>query len=574
MLNAFRQKGLTSAVYGVIIVATVVVFVVQFRPGAQGRSGSIKLQCAVEVRGRCIDPKEFFAALMLIAPPRFIEQSQARALGVRRAAADGIAERVLLAQDAERLGLTVSEDDLNDELVSGRAHVSLPVELARPLGMALRLTEDSVRLLPVQDPETKKFDYKIYERVVRQFTNRSATEFKAMQREELLAARMRNLVRSRVRIGDGEALAAYKREKSSATIRYVSLHRDWFAQRFVDTSASAVDAWAKSHEEEVGRVWETRKSQYTPECRDARHILVKVAEEATTEQKAEAKARIESVLKRVRGGEDFAKVAREVSDDTGSAAEGGSLGCFGRGRMVKPFEDTAFGMKAGEISEPIQTQFGFHILKLEGAYSGAEAEAVGRRETAKSLMSAQQAEALTSETGKKILSLVKGGKKLDEALAEAMTGLHAPASANKGKPPVKKGDAAATDPSANDEHRPRVEISASFTANGDPIPGATGPIAAQTAFRLEKEGDTPDDLIKLDDGYAVLQLKEKSFATREQFEKDRDTFVAQLLAGKQIDALTAYVTRLKDSSKADVRVNEAYVKVTDKDKRSEPEDEE
>ena len=570
MLNAFRQKGLTSAVYGILIVATVVVFIIQFRPGASGRSGSIRLQCVVEVRGKCIEPKEYYAELMLVAPGRMIEGSQARALGVRKAAADGIVERILLDQEAERLGLAVSEDEVDDELVSGRAHVSLPVDRARPLAMSLRLTEDLVRLLPVVDPETKKFDYKVYERAVRQSTNRSPTEFKAMQRNELLAAHMRDLVRARVRVGDDEAFSAYRREKSNAVVRYVALRRGWFARHAIDASPRAVDAWAEGHAEEVNRVWETRKSQYLPECREARHILVKVAEEASDEQKADARRRIEDALRRVRSGEDFAKVAREVSEDHASAVEGGFLGCFGRGHMVKPFEDAAFAMRPGDVSDPIQTQFGFHIVRLEHAYSGAEAEAVGRRETAKSLLVAEQAEALAAETGKKILKLVKAGAKLDDALAEALPAAPS-ADAKKGakKPETAKLDAAA---GADEEDRPKVVISSSFTAGGDPIPGVTGANAAQIAFRLENDGDTPDDLLKLDDGYAVMQLKEKEAATRDQFDKDRDTFVSELLAAKQHDALVGYVARLKDAVKAETHVNDAFIRTSEKEKQAEDEE--
>ncbi len=72
----------------------------------------------------------------------------------------------------------------------------------------------------------------------------------------------------------------------------------------------------------------------------------------------------EDVLKRVRGGEDFAAVAREVSAD-GSKEEGGDLGFFGRGRMVKEFEETAFRLQPGETSDIVQTEFGFHIIKVD-----------------------------------------------------------------------------------------------------------------------------------------------------------------------------------------------------------------
>jgi peptidyl-prolyl cis-trans isomerase D len=447
--------------------------------------------------------------------------------------------------------------------------VSLPVEHARMLGYSLRLGPDMVRLLPVTNPDTKAFDYKVYDRVVRQFTNRSPTEFKAMQRSEVLAARMRDLVRARVRVGDDEAFTTYQREKSSATIRFATFRRNWFAHHVLDLSPAAVDAWAKSHQEEVDRVFETRKAQYLPECRSARHVLVKFPEGATDEQKETALQRANAVLDRVRKGEDFAKVAREESDD-GSAAEGGDLGCFQRGRMVKPFEDAVFSMTPGQISDVVTTQYGFHVIKLDAIYKGDEAETFGRRETAKSLMVNVEGEALAAETAKKVLAAVKGGAKFDQAIAEAI-----PARA-KGKADKDKGKKGADDASkeSGDSDRPRLEISAPFNSSGDPISGVSpGQGVAQIAFRLEKDGDAPDDLVKLNDGYAVMQLKEKSDASRDQFEAERDTFVAAMLAAKQSDALNGYVMRLRDAAKAEIKINEAYGKSPERDKPLEGDEE-
>jgi peptidyl-prolyl cis-trans isomerase D len=570
MLKAFRQQGITSAIYGLIIVATVVVFVVQFRPGAQGATGSIRQECAAVIRGRCIEPKEYTAELMLVAPGRMIEASQLRALGLRKFVQDGLVERTLLVQDAERLGITVGESDLDNELVAGRAHVSLPVEHARMLGYSLRLGPDLVRLLPVTSPDNKVFDYKVYDRVVRQFTNRSPTEFKVMQREEVLAARMRDLVRARVRVGDDEAFTTYQREKSSATIRFATFRRNWFAHHALDLSPAAINAWAKNHQEEVDRVFETRKAQYAPECRSARHILVKLPEGATDEQKDTATKRASAALDRVRKGEEFAKVAREESDD-GSASEGGDLGCFQRGRMVKPFEDAVFSMNPGQISDVVTSQFGFHIIKLDAVYKGDEAEAFGRRETTKSLMVSMEGEALAAETAKKVLAAVKGGAKFDQVIADALPPeAKRKADKDKGKPGA--DDANAKDNGAAD--RPRVEISAPFNAGGDPISGASaGQGVAQIAFRLEKDGDVPDDLIKLDDGYAVMQLKEKSGASREQFESERETFVAAMLAAKQADALNGYMLRLREAAKSEIKINEAYSKSPDKEKQPEGDEE-
>ncbi|HEV2557777.1 MAG TPA: peptidylprolyl isomerase [Microvirga sp.] len=98
---------------------------------------------------------------------------------------------------------------------------------------------------------------------------------------------------------------------------------------------------------------ETVKSIAPEEEVRARHILVETEEDAK-------KAYI-----RVKGGEDFAKVAEELSKDPGSKGEGGDLGFFAKDRMVEPFAEAAFKLAPGQVSEPVKTQFGFHVIKLE-----------------------------------------------------------------------------------------------------------------------------------------------------------------------------------------------------------------
>lgn len=103
-------------------------------------------------------------------------------------------------------------------------------------------------------------------------------------------------------------------------------------------------------EKEMQEYYETNKNDMT-QIR-ARHILVDTEKEA-----ADLKSRIDA-------GEDFAELAKEYSKD-GSAAQGGDLGFFGKGRMVQPFEDAAFALKVGEVSDPVKTQFGYHLIKVE-----------------------------------------------------------------------------------------------------------------------------------------------------------------------------------------------------------------
>jgi peptidyl-prolyl cis-trans isomerase C len=95
----------------------------------------------------------------------------------------------------------------------------------------------------------------------------------------------------------------------------------------------------------------------------ASHILIRVDEKADATTKQKARAKVDAVLKRAKAGEDFAKLAKENSAD-GSAAQGGDLSYFGRGQMVPAFDDAAFKLKPGEISDVVTTQFGYHIIKV------------------------------------------------------------------------------------------------------------------------------------------------------------------------------------------------------------------
>jgi peptidyl-prolyl cis-trans isomerase C len=103
----------------------------------------------------------------------------------------------------------------------------------------------------------------------------------------------------------------------------------------------------------------------TPEMIRARHILIKAETSATDEEKKKAKAKAEEVLTKIKKGDDFSKLASEISEDPGTKDKGGDLDFFPKGSMVPAFEEVAFSLKPGEVSGIIETEYGYHLIKME-----------------------------------------------------------------------------------------------------------------------------------------------------------------------------------------------------------------
>lgn len=118
------------------------------------------------------------------------------------------------------------------------------------------------------------------------------------------------------------------------------------------------------------RYQDTREAFTSPEYREASHILLTLDEDASQQESDRVRDRILEIKQLSDQGSDFASLAREYSQDTESASNGGSLGKVEQGTMVAPFEATLFAMQTGEISEPVKTSFGWHLIRLEQIFSG------------------------------------------------------------------------------------------------------------------------------------------------------------------------------------------------------------
>jgi len=167
--------------------------------------------------------------------------------------------------------------------------------------------------------------------------------------------------RKQVKISDADADKYYLEHKGEFLVP------ERVKVEFVVLSLEAFQRSIQVSDEEIKKFYAENQSRYqTPEERRASHILIPAAASASPEEKAKAKALAEDLLKQAKANpKKFGELAAKYSKDPGSAEKGGDLGFFGKGLMVKPFDDVAFSMKVGDIAGPVETQYGYHIIRLD-----------------------------------------------------------------------------------------------------------------------------------------------------------------------------------------------------------------
>ena len=135
------------------------------------------------------------------------------------------------------------------------------------------------------------------------------------------------------------------------------------AQEFLQRE---IEGKAKITDDEIETYYKGHVEEFTnPESAKARHILLKVPEGADEKAWEETESKAKDIKKKLENGEDFAELAKKYSDDPGSKNKGGDLGFFTKGRMVPEFESAAFSLKPGEVSDPVKTNFGYHIIEVQ-----------------------------------------------------------------------------------------------------------------------------------------------------------------------------------------------------------------
>jgi len=246
-----------------------------------------------------------------------------------------------------------------------------------------------------------RFDQQAYDAAVRN-RGMSRAGFEQRVRQEMALGQLRSGVRdtafvtdtdfaTRVRLRDEKRTIGYARIPVASFLDEVNVTPDALRAyydanldryrtpekvklSYVVLDAALLGGFVEVSEEGLRQYFSDHKSEFVArEEREMRHILIAVAAGADEETVAKAQAKTDQLLQQIRDGADFAMVAKENSDDPGSAASGGDLGWVERGLMVPAFEEAAFSLNSGEISQPVRTDFGFHIIQVTGVRGGSDA---------------------------------------------------------------------------------------------------------------------------------------------------------------------------------------------------------
>ncbi len=373
MLDFVRnaQKSiLIKFVFGLIILSFIIGYSMLSAPG-DSSSNAVRSDVAARVNDMDISYPAFQQAYSnLYNLYQSIYQSNfnpeiEKQLNLPKQALEQLINEALLVQEAERRGIEVSKKELVDSIAQYDAF-----------------------------KENGVFNRERYLQVLN-YQRMTPEQFEAAQQRQLLSGKVREQLQQDAAIADEELKEAFHKENDKINLNFVQLAPPLFEARvkvddeklqtfFTENQedfrlpakvslrylqfdpARYEKAVTNFTEEELDRYY--RRNLHLFEIKEevkAAHILIRVPEDADEATRLKRREFAASILEQLQTGADFATLAKANSDDTGSAAKGGELGTFGRGVMVSSFENAAFALRPGQLSELVESPFGFHIIRVD-----------------------------------------------------------------------------------------------------------------------------------------------------------------------------------------------------------------
>jgi parvulin-like peptidyl-prolyl isomerase len=306
----------------------------------------------------------------------------------------------------------------------------------------------------------------------------------------------------------------------------------------------------------VDEAWKAQKG-ITAGCPVVSEIRLSLHPLASDADKASLRERMQALRERITKGEAFAQVARETSNAP-SAAFGGFHGCLGEGYGpgADVLVEAAQKLSPGALSDVLETPVGVHLVRLERKLDAAEVETFGKQQIGRSLYLASAQKDAAQAFATELIEQTKAGAKLEEVTKTLTDEL----ARRSSKTPAPAGDEEpSTLPALLAPDRPRFEVSPPFTISGNPLPdvAALEPLAAR-AFELNEPDAVDERPIQTQDGLVVIQLKEKTPAAKEDFEKEKWALLRVLNERKAGEALVRYVADLRRAAGSKLKVDASY----------------
>ncbi|MBI1963415.1 MAG: peptidyl-prolyl cis-trans isomerase [Candidatus Rokubacteria bacterium] len=374
MLTLMRQHRKALQVSLILVVAAFIGSLFIF--GSSGMGGGDRADTVATVNGEAIPVDRYQRAyqsyLNVYAQmsQRPITPEVAESLGLTRRVLDMLVQEAVIVQRARAEGLEASDEEVNAQVHTERAF-----------------------------QEDGRFTRRRFEDVLRRVGLNEARYVEDIRRE-LTVRKMQDMVRAGAKVSDAEVEQAFRLRREEVRVQwalvelaplaaaatvsdeslktYLAAHPDEFRQperrrvQYVtlvqkDFLGPVADADVETYYREHAREFEA------PRQARAAHVLARVPETGGSAAEDKARAKIADVIRRAKAGEDFARLARELSEDTASAPNGGDLGLVSQGEMVPQFEQALFALKKGEVSpEPVRTPFGFHAIKVGEVREGGK----------------------------------------------------------------------------------------------------------------------------------------------------------------------------------------------------------
>jgi peptidyl-prolyl cis-trans isomerase D len=361
-----RHKGWLKWSLALVVLAFVIFYIPDFLRSDATRAASGDTVATVE--GREItagDYRRTYDAQLQAYRNAYggnVSEQLLKQLGVEQQILQQLVDQQAALAEAERLGITASDEEVRQRIFSTPAFQENGAFIGE---------QRYQQLLRSQRPPL------------------TPATFENAVREEIVVDKLRAVLTDWVSVADTDVEQEYRQRNNKVKLAVVTFMADSFRSaatasddevasyfsahqadfripekrkiRYLLIDIDAMRAKVVVPEANIERAYNDNAAQYsTPEQVRASHILLR------TEGKDEAmvKAKVDELLKQIRSGADFAELAKKNSEDPGSAVNGGDLDYFGRGRMVPEFDQAAFAMEVGQISDPIKTQFGYHIIKV------------------------------------------------------------------------------------------------------------------------------------------------------------------------------------------------------------------